>query len=94
MFCTALDASKCDAFVLIFFVLISAHRSSHLLFVIYSTAGLVLSDFNNSSCVIEASVKHIPLSAGHCNTELVGRLMMVRELEDVDAGSSSVVGGA
>ncbi len=35
-----------------------------------------------------------PVSAGHCNTELVGRLMMVREQEGVDAGSSSVVGGA
>ena len=34
------------------------------------------------------------LSAGDCNTGLVGCLLMVRELEGVDAGSTSVVGGA
>jgi O-acetyl-ADP-ribose deacetylase (regulator of RNase III) len=35
-----------------------------------------------------------PLSAGDCNTGLVGCLLMVRELEGVDAGCTSVVGGA
>lgn len=35
-----------------------------------------------------------PVSAGHCNTGLVGCLLMVRELEGVDAGSTSVVRGA
>ena len=34
------------------------------------------------------------LSAGDRNTGLVGCLLMVRELEGVDAGSTSVVGGA
>ena len=33
----------------------------------------------------------LPLSAGDCNTGLVGCLLMVRELEGVDAGSTSVV---
>ena len=39
-------------------------------------------------------VLQVPLSAGDCNTGLVGCLLMVRELEGVDAGSTSVVGGA
>jgi hypothetical protein len=38
--------------------------------------------------------KRVPLSAGDCNTGLVGCLLIVRELEGVDAGSTSVVGGA
>ena len=41
-----------------------------------------------------AARKRTLLSAGDCNTGLVGCLLMVRELEGVDAGSTSVVGGA
>ena len=36
----------------------------------------------------------IPVSVGDCNTGLVGCLLMVGELEGVDAGCTSVVGGA